>query len=149
MARYLLKYSSTSKTDTYVCSEFDIHLNFKIMKSVSYDTLPQAIEEIFARLDRIEAALSSPEEKDPEQDKMLMDEAIEFLKESGRPTSKSTVYKESSLGWIPCERVGKRLVFSRERMRGWIAEGMPRQILQDATDRLSVRMNGATKEGRN
>ena len=116
--------------------------------NVSYDTLPQAIEEIFARLDRIEAALSSPEEKEPEHDMMLMDEAIEFLKENGRPTSKSTIYKESSLGWIPCERVGKRLVFSRERLNAWIAEGMPKQILQDATDRLSVRVNGNTNGGR-
>lgn len=110
--------------------------------TVSFDTLPQAIEEIFARLDRIEAALSSPAQKEPEKDVMLMDEAIEFLKGNGRPASKNTIYKESSLGWIPCERVGKRLVFSRERLSSWIAEGMPKQILQDATDRLSVRMNG-------
>ena len=116
--------------------------------NVSYDTLPQAIEEIFAKLDRIEAALSSPAEKEPEKDVILMDEAIEFLKENGRPTSKSTIYKESSLGWIPCERAGKRLVFSRERLRAWIAEGMPKQILQDATDRLSVRVNGNTNGGR-
>ena len=116
--------------------------------NVTFDTLPQAIEEIFARLDRIEATLSSPEEKRPENDLMLMDEAIEFLKENGRPTSKSTIYKESSLGWIPCERVGKRLVFSRERLRGWIEEGMPKQILHDATDRLSGRMNGDTKNRR-
>ncbi len=115
---------------------------------VSYDTLPKAIEEIFARLDRIEAAISSPAKEVTENDRMLMDEAIEFLRENGRPTSKSTIYKESSLGWIPCKRVGKRLVFSRERLSAWIAEGMPKQIMEDATDRLSDRMNGLTKTRR-
>ncbi len=116
--------------------------------NVSFDTLPQAVEEIFAKLARIEAALCSPAQEAPKNDTMLMDEAIEFLKENGRPTSKSTIYKESSLGWIPCARVGKRLVFSRETLRAWIAEGMPKQILQDVTDRLSERMNGVTNQRR-
>jgi len=115
---------------------------------ITYDTLPQAIEEIFAKLDRIEAAISSPAKKVTENDRMLMDEAIEFLKENGRPTSKSTLYKESSLGWIPCKRIGKRLVFSRKELKTWIEEGMPKQIMQDATDRLSERMHCLTKTGR-
>ncbi len=116
--------------------------------NVSYDTLPRAIEEIYEKLARIEAALCSPAQEAPKNDTMLMDEAIEFLEENGRPTSKSTIYKESSLGWIPCKRVGKRLVFSRERLSAWIAEGMPKQIMQDATDRLSERTNGFTNQGR-
>ena len=103
--------------------------------------MPRAIEELYEKLERIEAALSSPEPETPLNDTMLIDEAIQFLKENGRPTSKSTIYKESSLGWIPAHRVGKRLVFSRKELRTWIDEGLPKRIEQEATDLLSSRMN--------
>jgi|LSQX01.2.fsa_nt_gb hypothetical protein len=108
---------------------------------VTFETMPRAIEELYEKLERIEAALSSPEPETPLNDTMLIDEAIQFLKENGRPTSKSTIYKESSLGWIPAHRVGKRLVFSRKELRTWIDEGLPKRIEQEATDLLSSRMN--------
>lgn len=108
---------------------------------VTFETMPRAIEELYEKLERIEAALSSPEPETPLNDTMLIDEAIQFLKENGRPTSKSTIYKESSLGWIPARRVGKRLIFSRKELRTWIDEGLPKRIEQEATDLLSSRMN--------
>ena len=107
---------------------------------ITFETLPSAIEQLNLKLERIEALLSSPTPQPIVKDTMLIDEAIEFLQENGRPTSKSTIYKESSLGWIPAQRVGKRLVFSRKELKTWIESGMPKQSELDAADSLAGRI---------
>ena len=114
--------------------------------NVTFDTLPSAIEQLSLKLERIEALLSSPTPEPIVKDTMLIDEAIDFLSENGRPTSKSTIYKESSLGWIPCERVGKRLVFSRTELKGWIDAGMPKHSEEIAANTLAKRLNSIDTE---
>lgn len=97
-------------------------------------------EVIDARLSNIESLLLDLKHKKPEEkalkDAMLIDEALAYLAELGRPTSKSTLYKETCMNAIPHKRVGKRLVFSRAALRQWVEQGMPKQYELDAADRL-------------
>lgn len=40
------------------------------------------------------------------------------------PVSRATVYRMAQQGAIPCLRIGRRLIFSREHLRRWIDQGM-------------------------
>lgn len=40
------------------------------------------------------------------------------------PVSRATAYRMAQRGEIPCLRMGKRLVFSREHLRKWIEQNM-------------------------
>jgi len=104
--------------------------------NVTFETMPRAIEQLFTELQAIKAKLAAPAPSKPINDRMLLDETLEFLREQGRPTSKSTLYKETCLNAIPHERIGKRLVFSREALRTWIEQGMPNVADLEAADRL-------------
>jgi len=103
-------------------------------------SVSEAINRIEERLIRIERMLLSSHPQKPVNDVMLIDEALKFLMENGRPTSRSTLYKETSLGWIPSKRIGKRRVFSRKDLKNWLDTGMPKQIELDAADRLAERI---------
>jgi len=100
----------------------------------------QAIKRIEERLMSIEKMLCAPQPEKPINDTMLLEDALEFLKDNGRPTSRSTLYKETCMGSIPSKRVGKRRVFSRRELKAWLEAGMPKQIEMDAADRLAERI---------
>lgn len=40
------------------------------------------------------------------------------------PISRATAYRLSAKGVIPCLRIGKSVIFSRERMKEWIHQEM-------------------------
>ena len=101
----------------------------------------EAIKRMEERLIRIEEKINAPQPEKPINDTMLLEEALEFLKENGRKTTKSTLYKEISLGWIPSKRIGKRRVFSHKDLKKWLEAGMPKQIELDAADRLAERID--------
>jgi len=46
--------------------------------------------------------------------------AVEYLHQLGYNIPKSSVYKRSSTNEIPCRRIGRRLIFSRIELQGWL-----------------------------
>lgn len=40
------------------------------------------------------------------------------------PVSRSSLYRLSTQGVIPCLRVGRRIIFSKERLREWTQKAM-------------------------
>lgn len=79
-------------------------------------------EIIDARLANIESLLLDIKHnpKPPElPDRMDLDELCKYF-----GLSKPFVYKETSTGakGMPCERFGNRLVFSRKKIKAWMAE---------------------------
>ena len=106
--------------------------------NVTFETMPRALEQLFAEVREIKEKIGTPSTPPtPIKDRLLVDEALEHLAELGRPTSKSTLYKETSTGVIPHEKLGKRLLFSRKALTQWVEHGMPNHSQLDAADRLS------------
>lgn len=86
-------------------------------------TVSNPFDQIFSELADIKSEvrkLRQPEPPAKQSDNLTIDQAVEFLKENGDPKTKATVYKNSCLGEIPCDRIGKRLVFSRKKLESWI-----------------------------
>lgn len=81
-----------------------------------FDLILSELAELKAEIRKIRAP--EPPSKPPEN--LTIDQAIEFLKENGLPIAKAEIYKKSSLGKIPCDRIGKRLVFSRKDLLNWL-----------------------------
>lgn len=110
--------------------------------NVTFETMPRAIEQLVAEVREIKAKINAPAvTQTPERDRLLVNEALALLAELGRPTSKSTLYKETSTGAIPHYKIGKRLVFSRKALTQWVEQGMPDQSQLNAADRLAVTLN--------
>lgn len=63
----------------------------------------------------LELRISKPEYRPPLQDEIGIDEAAQV---TGR--KKSTIYRDSMNGVIPCGRRGKRLIFSRKDLQEWM-----------------------------
>ena len=40
------------------------------------------------------------------------------------PVSRSSLYRLSAQGVIPCLRIGRRIVFSKERLKSWAEQAM-------------------------
>lgn len=110
--------------------------------NVTFETMPRAIEQLVAEVREIKAKINAPAvTPTPKRDRLLLNEALALLDDLGRPTSKSTLYKETSTGVIPHYKVGKRLVFSRKTLTQWVEQGMPDQSPLNAADRLAVTLN--------
>lgn len=66
---------------------------------------------------------------------MNIDEAVNYINESGYPISKSTIYKHTMGGTIPFQKFGvRRIVFRPEDLDRWI------------NDRLSEKNNDVVKK---
>lgn len=57
----------------------------------------------------------------PKFDSIGLPEAVEYLRELGYKTTVKTLYGKTSTGAIPCRKVGRRIIFSREELREWVA----------------------------
>lgn len=53
-------------------------------------------------------------------EKLSKDQAIAYLTENGFPTTTGNLYKMTANNEIPCARIGKRLIFSRNDLANWI-----------------------------
>lgn len=53
-------------------------------------------------------------------DTMSLEDTIEFLRENGYPTSKPSIYRQTSANKIPYRKYGNRLVFSRKELMNWV-----------------------------
>ncbi len=61
-------------------------------------------------------------------DKITFDEAILYLREQGIPMKRSQLYKLTAEKKLPCERFGKRLVFSRQALNQWIESKLVKKL---------------------
>jgi hypothetical protein len=62
---------------------------------------------------------------------------IDLAQEVLKVYSKSSIYKFSMEGRIPCEKRGRKLWFNRETLENWIKQGMPDVSQLAAADRLA------------
>lgn len=44
------------------------------------------------------------------------------------PISRATAYRMAQQGIIPCIRIGRRFIFSREHIKRWIEQGMTGEV---------------------
>lgn len=71
----------------------------------------------------LKKASMSAEVSEPVRKSMNIDEAVQYLNDSGFKISKSTIYKNTMDGTIPFQRFGKRrLVFKSDDLDQWVNE---------------------------
>ena len=52
-------------------------------------------------------------------DNLSLDEAINYLKSEGLPTSKAKIYRLTSTNQLPYSKYGNKLIFSRKELLEW------------------------------
>ncbi len=86
-----------------------VQMSYEDLKTVVKNCLVESINEI----------KELPTQPEP-SDRMSLEDALLFLNNNGIPITKGQLYKETHQATIPCERFGKRLVFSRKALKSWI-----------------------------
>lgn len=66
-----------------------------------------------------------------------IDFALSITKEKAGISSKSTIWKWSHEGRIPCSKRGKKLWFTRKDLEAWIDAGMPHVGQKKAANKLA------------
>ena len=90
------------------------------MNNLSFEQLPQAVNQLFEKLSNIERLLlETSNEVKPNADQLLtIQQAAELL-----TLSVPTIYGLVSRAEIPCMKKGKRLYFSKQELTRWIKSG--------------------------
>lgn len=98
---------------------------------ISFEKLPQAVSQLFEKLDRIEAILvsQSPEQQPPQEQILTIQQASELIF-----LSVPTIYGLVSRGGIPHSKLGKRLYFSKQELLDWIKTGRKKTSAEIATE---------------
>jgi len=52
-------------------------------------------------------------------DNLSLDEAVNYLKSEGLPTSKAKIYKLTSTNQLPYSKYGNKLIFSKKELSEW------------------------------
>lgn len=87
---------------------------------ITFEQLPQAVNQLFEKLNNIERLLlETSNENKPNADQLLtIQQAAEFL-----TLSVPTIYGLVSRAEVPCMKKGKRLYFSKQELTRWIKSG--------------------------
>lgn len=85
------------------------------MKVITFDNLPEAVSELYAKLNNIENLLTSNQQETPKDRLMTVQEAALFLS-----LSTSTVYTKISNGTIPHMKDGKRVYFLESELTDYM-----------------------------
>lgn len=89
------------------------------MEPLTFDQLPQAVSQIYNKLEIIEKLLLEKKQPQPESDEqMTVEQAARFLN-----LSVSTIYSKVCRSEIPVNKQGKRLYFYKSELAAWIREG--------------------------
>jgi len=109
---------------------------------ITFEKLPQAVTQLFDKLETIERLLISQNNNpQPEEDKLLtIREAAEILH-----LSVPTVYGLVQRSEVPVCKRGKRLYFSKQELIGWIMSGRKKtnsEINAEADDYINFRNRG-------
>ena len=89
------------------------------MEPLTFEQLPQAVRQIYNKLEIIEKLLLEKKQPQPESDEqMTVEQAARFLN-----LSVSTIYSKVCRSEIPVNKQGKRLYFYKSELAAWIREG--------------------------
>lgn len=89
-------------------------------EKISHDTLPQAVETVLERLERLERALIEGP-KSEEDEPLDVEKAADFL-----GMSPATIRSKASRGELPQpSRRGKKNYWSKRDLRDWLLSGKP------------------------
>lgn len=88
------------------------------MTRVSFDSLPEVVQELNAKIDNIMLLLQSAKPDVKQSDLLTIQDAATFLN-----LSKSTLYNKVNKNEIPYMKKGKRLYFSRTELMDYIKSG--------------------------
>jgi len=110
----------------YVVKQKKLHHN---MNNITFDNLPDAVNEINDKLSRIEKILfEKGREAKSEADEWL--NLIEFCNYHPDKPSKPTVYGWVNSGTVPVHKGGKKLRFLKSEIDSWLKQGKKRTLLE-------------------
>ncbi|MFT5250684.1 MAG: excisionase family DNA binding protein [bacterium] len=93
------------------------------MAQLTFDSLPQVVQQLNAKIDNITSLLQSVKQNVPQSDLLTIKDAARFLN-----LSVPTLYGKVSRREIPFMKRGKRLYFSRMELTDYIKSG---KVLSD------------------
>ena len=95
--------------------------------NITFEQLPQAISQLYDKLENIEKLLSlKANNSQPDADQLLtVPQAAEFLS-----LSNQTVYGLISKGVIPCMKRSKRVYFSKIELLNYLKQGKKKTTLE-------------------
>ena len=96
---------------------------------ITFDSLPQAIQILGVRLDRIEKLLEHQTEPQHADTRFTSSEIAKYL-----DLSLSTIYGLVSRREIPHQKRGKRLYFLKSEIDTWLAQGRRKTVEEIAAD---------------
>lgn len=101
------------------------------MKNITFEQLPQAVSEIFDKLENIQQLLAAERgtAKQGNEDLLTIQQAAEFLH-----LSVPTIYGHVSKSVIPHSKRGKRLYFSKGELTAWIQAGRKKTTAEITTE---------------
>lgn len=90
------------------------------MEQLTFDQLPQAVGQLFSKLDSIENLLRGQSNNSEQQSDQLL-----TIKQAGELLSLSipTIYGLVSRNAIPVNKQGKRLYFLKDELTAWVKAG--------------------------
>ncbi|MEZ7500811.1 helix-turn-helix domain-containing protein [Flavobacterium sp. Arc3] len=88
------------------------------MMTVTFDSLPQVVQELNAKIDNIMLLLQLAKPDVKQSDLLTIQEAASFLN-----LSKHTLYNKANKNELPYMKKGKRLYFSRAELMAYIKSG--------------------------
>lgn len=101
-------------------------------EKITFDTLPAAVMELTEKVDSLISMFSTKIEKREEIPKYMNTErALEYLKKTGFPISKSKLYKLTALNDIPVYKEGNSLLFTKQELDKWCEEKVQTRTIRD------------------
>lgn len=109
---------------------------------LSFERLPEAVGQLYDKLENIERLLSVRVTSNVEIDQLLtIEKAADVLS-----LSKQTVYGLVSRTEVPFMKKGKRLYFSQQELMEWIRTGRRKTVAENASD-VDAYLNSSKKKG--
>lgn len=110
------------------------------MEKLTFENLPEAVQLVLEKLERLEKILTSPIQENPETKENLdITAASEFL-----GLAKATVYSKVCRGEIPAFKLGKKLLFNRSELERYLEENKDQtsfHLKKAADEKLAGRKN--------
>lgn len=109
------------------------------MERITLEQLPEMMVDVCHKLDRIEKAIASITNAEPEEELITISEASKFLK-----LAQSTIYGKACKREIPVIKKGKRLYFEKKELLKWVKSGN-RETSSELFDKASDYINKFSK----
>lgn len=96
------------------------------MNKITFENLPEMVDRLFIKLEKIEALLNGQKANEQDTDEMLtVDQAAHFLN-----LAVPTLYSKVSRREIPASKPGKRLYFSKSELTEYKKSGRQATVSQ-------------------